>query len=94
MPTFQVAHIKQQGVNLIIIPLDSSFGSKVTSDQHAIVAQLQARARSAGMAGTVVPAWDSGGGRFAFLAPRNWHSFFESLTLETVARNINKKLFW
>ena len=94
MPTFEVAHIKEQGVDLIIIPLDDNFRFKTPQQQHGVVSELQARATSAGLAGTVVPVWDSGGGRLAFLAPRPWHPFFRSLNWSTVAASINRKLYW
>lgn len=93
MPRFQVAHLKEQGIDLIVIPVDSSFGHKSASQQNQAAAGLQVRARSAGLAGTVVPVWDDGG-RLAFLAPRNWHPFFSSLTLESIAMNINRELYW
>jgi hypothetical protein len=57
-----------------------------------VIAALQVCARAAGLAGTVVPVWDAGGGRMAFIAPRPWHPFFKSLRLQTVAQNINKRL--
>ena len=79
---------------MIIVPLESSFGSKITSDQQAAIAELQIRARAAGLAGTVVPVWDSGGGRMAFIAPQPWHPFFRSLSLRAVAANLNKTLSW
>ncbi|MFM0481037.1 hypothetical protein PQQ81_10965 [Paraburkholderia strydomiana] len=94
MPTFKVAHIREQGVDLIIIPLDSAFGRKMTSDQQDIIADMQVRAQAAGISGTVVPVWDAGGGRMGFIAPTNWHSFFKSLSLPLVAVNINKDLYW
>ncbi len=94
MPTFEVAHIKEQGVDLIIIPLDSNFRFKTPHQQNEVVGELQTRATSAGLAGTVVPVWDSGGGRMAFLAPRPWHPFFRSLTWPVVTASINRKLYW
>jgi hypothetical protein len=94
MPKFDVAHIREQGVDLIIIPLDNSFRLKTQHDQDAIIADLQMRASSAGLAGTVVPVWDGGGGRMAFKAPPNWHSFFKSIDLSFVAANINRDLHW
>ena len=94
MPRFDVAHIREQGVDLIIIPLDSAFGRKTSSDQHQIIEELQMRARAAGLAGTVVPVWDSGGGRMAFIAPPKWHPFFTSLNLAFVATNVNKEFYW
>jgi hypothetical protein len=93
MPRFKVAHLREQGIDLIIIPLDRAFGSKSQSDQQAVIDELQARAASAGLAGTVVPIWESGG-RMAFLAPPNWHSYFQSISLPFVAANLNRELFW
>lgn len=94
MPRFDVAHIREQGVDLVIIPLDKSFGHKSENDKDSIVSELQVRASSAGLAGTVVPIWDNGGGRMGFIAPRNWHSFFKSLNLQFVAANVNRELYW
>ena len=93
MPSFDVAHIREQGVNLVIIPLNASFGSRGTSDQQEMLAELQLRSEAAGLAGTVVPIWESCG-RMAFLAPPNWHPFFRSISLSYVARNINRQLYW
>jgi hypothetical protein len=89
---FDVAHIQRQGVNLIIIPLKSSFGHKTMTEQNQTVAVLQSYARAAGLAGTVVPVWDAGSGRMGFLAPSNWRAFFQSIDLIFVARNINRQL--
>lgn len=94
MADFQIAHIREQGVDMIIIPLDSSFGSKSQRDKDSIIAELQSRARGAGLKGTVVPVWDAGGGRMAFIAPPNWHRFFRSINLAFVGRNINRRLYW
>ena len=94
MPRFKVAHIKEQGADMIIIPLDHSFSSKTTQGQNEILNELQVRASSAGLAGKVVPVWDNGGGRMAFMAPPNWHSFFNSINLRFVFANINRELYW
>jgi hypothetical protein len=94
MPSFDVAHIREQGIDLIIIPLDQSFGSQSIRDQHHAIQELQVRAQSAGLAGTVVPVWDAGFGRMAFIAPESWHPFFESVSLQWVFANINRKLYW
>jgi hypothetical protein len=94
MPSYDVAHINEQGVDLIIIPLDSSFGWKTKQQQSDIKADLQLHANAARLAGTVVPVWDAGGGRMGFLAPTQWHQFFSSINLQFVAANINKSLCW
>jgi hypothetical protein len=94
MPHFKVAHIREQGQDMIIVPLDSSFEGKSSRDQHETISTLQVHARAAGLAGTVVPVWDSGGGRMKFIAPQPWHSFFQSTNLRFVLANINKDLSW
>jgi hypothetical protein len=79
---------------MIIVPLDSSFGNRISEDQQAMIAELQMRSASAGLAGTVVPVWEGGGGRMYFIAPTPWRPFFESVNLQWVAMNLNKNLSW
>lgn len=93
MPQFDVAHIREQGTDLIIIPLSSAFGSQSNATQNATARELEMRAHSAGLAGTVVLVWESGG-RMAFLAPPSYQPFFRSISLYEVAANINKTLSW
>jgi hypothetical protein len=69
VPQYKVAHIKEQGTDLIIIPLESHFGSMSAQDQNATISSLQLHASEAGLRGTVVPVWDSGSGRMGFIAP-------------------------
>ncbi|WP_343716784.1 hypothetical protein [Inquilinus sp.] len=94
MPDLKVAHVRQQGVDLIIAPLDRQFGYKTREAQQEIIDEIQLHSRSAGLAGTVVPVWDGGGGQMAFIAPRNWHAFFRSLNLRAVWANVNRELHW
>jgi hypothetical protein len=94
MPRFQIAHLREQGQDMIVVPLDSGFGRKVRQDQDGVISELQIHARSAGLAGTVVAVWDGGGGRMAFIAPRPWHPFFQSIDLRFVAANLNRELYW
>jgi hypothetical protein len=89
---YNLAHIREQGIDLIIIPLDSSFGYKTTIEQKQVANALQTCANVAGLAGIVVPVWDTGGGRMGFLAPPNLHPYFSSIGLAFVAANINQKL--
>ncbi len=91
MSHFKVAHIRQQGVDLIIIPLDSSFDYKTSVEQNDIISSLQFHASGAGLRGTVVPVWRSGSG-MKFIAPRNWHPFFQSLSWADIGANINREL--
>jgi hypothetical protein len=92
MPQYDVAHICEQGQDIIFIPLSSSYQYKANSEQNAMRDDLQACARAAGLAGTVVTVWDAGGGRMGFLATGPWRPFFSSITLADVASNINTTL--
>ncbi len=94
MPHFKIAHLRQQGQDMIIVPLDSSFAHKSQDDQHGAITELQLRARNAGLAGQVVAVWPTGGGRMAFIAPQPWHPFFQGLSLQDVWANLNKELYW
>ena len=88
---FDVAHINEQGQNMIIFTLDSSFGCKTAAQQNQICASLQARANSAGMVGKAVIFWKQGG-KVYFIGPRPWHPFLKSLSYDQVVRSINKRL--
>lgn len=90
--TFKVAHLREQGQDMVIVLVSSSFGRRSSDEQAEIAAELQACATSAGLRGEVVPVWDGGGGRLAFLAPREWHPFFQSISLQDVAASINGNL--
>lgn len=94
MPKYKIAHIKEQGVDLIIVPLEASFKFRTKSEQDETISELQSRASNAGLRGTVVPVWDNGGGRMGFIAPGNWHAFFQSINLQYVLNNINRELYW
>jgi hypothetical protein len=94
MPSYDVAHVREQGVDLIVVPLDRTFGNKTPQEQDRFRGELQVRSKAAGLAGTIVPVWDAGGGRMAFIAQPNWFPFFQSINLLWVAANINRKIFW
>lgn len=93
MPNFDVAHINRGGNDIIIIPLNNSFDSKTTSDKNDIIEELQIRANSAGLRGTVVPVW-SNFNRMKFIAPIPWHTFFRSIDLNYVRSQINRQISW
>jgi hypothetical protein len=92
MDKFRIAHIREQGQDIVIVPVHDRFRYQTNTEQNRICAALQACAVSAGLAGTVVPVWDAGGGRMGFLAPQQWQSFFSRISLADVAASINKEL--
>ena len=94
MPSYKVAHIHEQGQDMIIFPLESRFGHQTQSDQETELSALEFRANSAGLKGSAVAVWDGGGGRMAFLGPRPWHAFLTSINLHWVLANLNKEVSW
>ncbi|MFV8869116.1 hypothetical protein [Serratia fonticola] len=88
---FKIAHIREQGVDLIITPLDSSFNTKTLHQQRDFIDWLQLNAQSAGLAGTVVPVWKVGNS-MKFIAPQSYHPFFKSISWNNIISNINKEL--
>ena len=94
MERIQVAHIREQGMDLILVPLDGSFRQRSKDEQRRIRAALQACATTAGMDGTVVPVWDAGDGRMAFLAPVEAHRFLKTIDLGYVLDHLDGELSW
>lgn len=94
MPLYKVAHLREQGQDMIVIPLDRSFELKLEQDKNEIIINLQLRARGARLAGLVIPTWDAGGGQLKFIAPQRWHPFFRSLNWTFVQANLNKAISW
>ena len=89
MTDFEVAHINEQGINVVVAFVDSSFAHKSSEEQNQVAAALQLCARSAGLAGNIAMVWFGG-----FWAPSNQHSFFGSAggSYHALAGRINKKL--
>jgi hypothetical protein len=94
MPTYKVAHIHEQGQDMIIFPLGSQFGRMTSSDQDAELNTLGFRANAAGLKGAAVAVWDNGGGRMGFFGPQQWHQFLRSINLRFVLANVNKEISW
>ena len=85
MPTYDFAHITEQGLDLIIVPLHANFQFKTTDEQNGALAELQKAAGEAGWHGTVVSIWDSGGGHMGYIAPSHCHDFLRGINLGFVA---------
>jgi len=89
MTTFEVAHINQQGVNVVVVFVAPAVAHKSSEEQNAIAANLQLCAQSANLAGNVAMVWPGG-----FWAPSNQHAFFRSPggSYAQLRLRINKKL--
>jgi len=92
MPTFQVAHLRHEGQDLIIVPVDRAFGKRSPNEQARIQEAFQRSAAAAEMPGVVVPVWEDATGRMAFRAPPPWHEFLKSIDMVYVATALNRSL--
>ena len=93
MPSFDVAHINEQGQDMIFFPLDDSFDHKTAADQNSILVGLQAGAHRAGLAGRAVAVWQRGR-ETRFLGPPSWRAFFQSIDMGFVLANVNREISW
>ncbi|APR51913.1 hypothetical protein CA223_07275 [Sphingomonas koreensis] len=93
MPSFDVAHIREQGQDMLLFPLDHSFEHKTSTEQNALVNELQLRANRAGLAGKAVGVWQCGR-QTRFLGPVPWHGFLQSIDMRFVLSNVNRELSW
>jgi hypothetical protein len=94
MPSYKIAHLKEQGVDMIIVPVESSFGSHPKSEQDKFILQFQLHCRGAKLAGLVVPVWEDSSGRMNFIAPPKWFPFFQGIDMVFVLRNLNREINW
>ena len=94
MPSYKAAHLHEQGQDMIIFPLERSFGNQTQSAQASQLDMLEDRANSAGLRGSAVVVWDNGGGRMGFMGPRAWHPFLRSINLQFVLSNLNQEISW
>ena len=92
MPTFQVAHLQHDGRDVIIVPVDRSFGKRSPAEQARIQEAFQKSAAAVDIPGVVVPVWEDSTGRMAFRAPPPWHEFLKSIDMVYVATALNRTL--
>jgi hypothetical protein len=93
MPSYDVAHLNEQGQDMMLFPMDDSFDHKTAAQQNSILASLQARAHGAGLRGRAVAVWLRGR-ETRFLGPSTWRAFFESIDMSFVLANVNREISW
>lgn len=92
MITYKIAHICEQGRDMIFIPLNTSFNWRTEANQREVVKKLQHVSASAGLDGTVVVFWPVGHS-YSFIAPPEWRSMFNSAEIfERILLRLNKTL--
>ena len=91
MENHKAAHVRHRGLDLILVPFDSSFNYKPQSEKHQIVMDLQIAAKFEGISGTVVPVWLKER-KLRFSAPADWYPLLRGLTWNDIVSNLNTEL--
>lgn len=89
MPRLKVAHLREQGQDMILVPVNDNFAHRSERDQAETLDQIQRVATSAGLRGSVAALWNGG-----FIGPRPWHPFLKSVNLRWVMSQVNRELSW
>ena len=92
MEDFDVAHLRIQNVDVVIVFLNQTFDRKSQQEQNEVSNALQVCSQQAGLAGNVVLVWTDSLKRFKFLAPSNQHAFFRTADYRQLYAQINKRL--
>jgi hypothetical protein len=93
MPSYKVAHIHEQGQNMLLFPLSHQFGQMSSEDQNDLLWELERRANAAGLAGQAAVFWQHGS-HGHFMGPKPWHPFLRSIGMGFVQQNVNKTISW
>ena len=96
METFNIAHLNLPGpqgpVNVIVVFLNTVFDHKTDEEKSQIWQGLQMCATGAGLAGNVVPVWQDAFGQMKFLAPKQQHPFFTTVSYQQLYGQVNRTL--
>ena len=91
MAKYRVAQLTHEGENVILVPVDRSFGKRAQEHREQELVKLRAAAASTGLNGTVVIIWDSAGSVAAF-GPDKWKNFAENLRWTSLRTKMNSDL--
>jgi hypothetical protein len=87
LATYDVAHFKEHGVDLVVIFVAESVQHTTDAEKRLLSNKFMVCAKHAGLAGHVVLVWPGG-----FFADPHLHPFFASVPYQLLVSNINKKL--
>jgi hypothetical protein len=90
--TFEVAYVKEQATNLIIVLVTPFFRNLSYEQQCTLSGEVQVSARASGMRGQVAFVWMEGAGRMNYWAPKQFEEFFAKLETLALVKSLNRKL--
>jgi hypothetical protein len=90
--TFEVAYVKQQTTNLIIVLVTPFFRNLSYEQQCTLSGEVLASAKASGMRGQVAFVWMEGEGNMNYWAPKQFEAFFGKLKPLVLVKSLNRKL--
>lgn len=88
---YKIAHLRDQGKSVIIIPIANSNNDLSNVKLNQIKKAFQAHAAKAKLSGDICLVWESNS-KLSFLAPNQWKTFCMKLNMNIVKQYINKEL--
>lgn len=92
MHTFDVAFVRIDGRDLVLVPVHPRFGMKTAAGMHAFVGRVQKLTAAAGLAGEVLPVWDDGDGGLLAFARTTVLPALTRLSWKSIRRHVNVRL--
>jgi hypothetical protein len=92
MHTVDVAFVRIDGRDLILVPVHPRFGMKSADAMLVYTERLRKLAHSAGLSGDVVPVWDDGDGGLMAYARPSLLPHIGRLHWNVVLRHVNVRL--
>jgi len=88
---YKVAHLREQGKSVIIIPIANANNDLSGVKLNSIKSAFQAHAAKAKLSGDICLVWESNS-KFSFLVHDRWRNFCMKLNMNIVKQYINKEL--
>lgn len=88
---YNVAHVKHQGSNMVIVVISPRFFRGSSADQKRWFTGIEQCVRSVNLAGQTLLVTNDNG-RYFFYGPNNWHNFMRTINMSWVNSRINKSL--
>lgn len=87
----RIAIFNEQGQELIVVPLDSSFEDRLPSQRLETLRTLQNSAIKVGLKAPMALVWRIGN-KLYFMAPKQCHSLLKTLKWNTIVSSLNTVL--
>ena len=92
MPHYKVAHVRDQDVEYLLLPVESSFGQKTDEEQRAFVEECQSGALASELQGAIVVVWEDDKGHTQFRSPLSFRAVCNDWTLRRVLAGLNQEI--